>query len=463
VWRILNLALGVLRFAVALLLLWFAWQWRSPLFASIRPLAFAIFILVPVALAVLEIIVWRSGARWRSKTVVCAATLLVAVLALATTLATDLHFRWMRTEVLRADPAQLERLGRHFIVGYRGEAEHRDLIDLIERRAIAGIFVTAHNVRGKDADTVRRDIDALQAIRKRQGLPPLLVATDQEGGGVSRMSPPLPRPTTLGDVVRSHSDPAARREAVRGYAAEVGRSLAGLGINLNFAPVIDLDHGVTNPNDRYSRITTRAISSDPHVVAEVARDYCEGLRHYGVHCTLKHFPGLGRVFEDTHFEHASLSASVDQLAQSDWVPFRALMREPGMFTMLGHARLAAIDGERPVSFSAPVVSGLLRGQWKYDGVLVTDDFSMAAAYETKGGLAGAGVSALNAGVDLILTSYDPDQYFPMLHALLRAEASGRLKKEALEQSDRRLAGVARAASPPTAIGRSTCHLAGNSC
>jgi len=146
VWRTLNLALGVLRFAAALLLLWLAWYWRSPLFASIRPLAFATLILLPAALAVLEIIVWRSGSRWLPKTVVCLTTLLVAAVALGTTLGTDLHFRWMRYEVLRADPAQLERLGRHFIVGYRNDAHLQDVIDLIERRAIAGIFVTAHNV-----------------------------------------------------------------------------------------------------------------------------------------------------------------------------------------------------------------------------------------------------------------------------------------------------------------------------
>jgi len=96
-------------------------------------------------------------------------------------------------------------------------------------------------------------------------------------------------------------------------------------------------------------------------------------------------------------------------------------------------------------------------------VLVTDDFSMAAAYETKGGLAVASVLALNAGVDLILTSYDPDQYFPMLYALLRADARGGLKKDAIEQSDRRLADVARVAPLPTVIGRATCNLAGNSC
>ena len=94
-------------------------------------------------------------------------------------------------------------------------------------------------------------------------------------------------------------------------------------------------------------------------------------------------------------------------------------------------------------------------------MLVTDDFSMAAAYEAPGGLAAASVAALNAGVDLILTSYDPDQYFPMVYALLRAEAAGSLKKQALEQSDRRLSGATFEQAPQ--FTRASCHLAGNSC
>ena len=226
---------------------------------------------------------------------------------------------------------------------------------------------------------------------------------------------------------------------MRTYAADVGRALGALGINLNFAPVVDLDHGVVNPNDRYTRIGTRAISSDPEVVADVAGEYCRGLEQQGVHCTLKHFPGLGRVFEDTHFENATLSAPVDELTKSDWVPFRQLMQQKTTFTMLAHARLAALDRDRPASFSAAVVSGLLRRDWKYDGILVTDDFSMGAVYRSAGGLGAAGVSALSAGVDLILVSYDPDQVFPVLHALLRAEESGVLAREALEASARRLA------------------------
>ena len=154
--RILILTLGVLRLAVAGLLVWLAWEWRSPLFASIRTPAFAALTLLPVALAVLEIVMWRRGARWLPALLIGAITAVLAFLAVGTTLVTDLHFRWMRYQVLSADAAQVEQLGRHFIVGYRDDPS--ELHDLIERRAIGGIFVTAHNVRDKDADTVRREI-----------------------------------------------------------------------------------------------------------------------------------------------------------------------------------------------------------------------------------------------------------------------------------------------------------------
>jgi beta-N-acetylhexosaminidase len=107
--------------------------------------------------------------------------------------------------------------------------------------------------------------------------------------------------------------------------------------------------------------------------------------------------------------------------------------------MLGHVRLTALDRERPVSSSQPVVTGLLRGAWKHDGILVTDDFCMAAAYDGRGGMAAASVGALNAGVDLILISYDPDQFYPVMHALLTAYAAGRLRQDVLQESDRRLA------------------------
>jgi beta-N-acetylhexosaminidase len=438
VLKILNIALLALRLAVAAGLFAFALYWRSPVFASARMFALVAFLVVAAALIVFEIVLWVRTSRTRLTAVLSGAALAIAGGALALTVIYEAQFRWQRHHVLGADAAAIEQIGRHFIVGYR---DFDELRSLVERRAVAGVFVSAHNVRGKDVQTIRRDIAFLQSIRARQGLPQLLIATDQEGGMVSRMSPPLDLLTTLGEIVRSHHDAAERSIAVRQYAAKQGRALAKLGFNLNFSPVVDLNHSVVNPNDRYTRITERAISADPKIVTAVAGEYCDVLLQTGVHCTLKHFPGLGRVVEDTHTESADLSTEVKTLADTDWVPFRELMHTAGAFTMLSHARLTAVDRDTPASFSAPVVSGLLRGEWKHNGVLVTDDFSMGAAYSSAEGLAGAGLAALNAGVDLILVSYDPDQFYPIVHALIRAGADGRLRKDVLERSDRRLAEV----------------------
>jgi beta-N-acetylhexosaminidase len=208
-----------------------------------------------------------------------------------------------------------------------------------------------------------------------------------------------------------------------------------------FAPVVDLNRHVINQADRFTRIHERAIAADPQVVTEVARQYCAALWETGVHCTLKHFPGLGRVFEDTHRQSADLTTPLGDLTAADWIPFRTLMADAGTLTMLGHARLTAVDHERPASFSRRVVAGLLRQQWRQSGILVTDDFFMAAVYDHGGGIGAAAVAALNAEVDLILVSFDPDQYYPLMYALLRAERDGKLRQDALRQSEDRLRGA----------------------
>src|SRR5262249_12543824 len=161
----------------------------------------------------------------------------------------------------------------------------------------------------------------------------LWIATDQEGGAVSRLSPPLPRQPAIASVAAAQADATARNTAAHAYGLAQGRALAGLGINLNFAPVVDLNKNLVNPNDRYTRIRERAISADPAVVTEVAQSYCLGLVDAGVRCTLKHFPGLGGVFEDTHLEAGHLRAATEELARADWIPFRALMAG-GAFAML---------------------------------------------------------------------------------------------------------------------------------
>src|SRR5262249_57375277 len=107
--------------------------------------------------------------------------------------------------VLDADPAALERLGRHVFVGFRDLDEVRALI---ARRATAGVFITAANVQGLSVAEVRQQVSAMQDIRLQQGLPPLWIATDQEGGQISRLSPPLPRPPRTSQLLAPHRDAA---------------------------------------------------------------------------------------------------------------------------------------------------------------------------------------------------------------------------------------------------------------
>lgn len=424
------------RIALIAALLPLAIGWRTPLLTTWRPIALVALLALPLIVIAIDVStlrrVWTRSAWLR---LMSGASLVLALFAFGVTATIELQFQYRRRAVLAADPQRLEQLGAHVVVGYRKPSE---LHALLERRAIGGVFLSALNVEGRTADEIRDDIAGLQEIRRAQGLPPLWIATDQEGGPVSRLSPPLTRMPPLAEIVMLHRDPAERLIAVRQYAARQGHELAGLGVNLNFAPVVDLNHGMVNPEDKTSRISTRAISNDPAVVTQVADLYCETLMLTGVHCTLKHFPGLGRVYEDTHKLSADLAAPSQELEATDWLPFRHLKENGSAFTMLGHARLTAIDAEHPASFSRAVVKGLLRDTWGHGGILITDDFSMGAVTFSREGASGGAVAALNAGVDLILVSYDPDQYFPVMYALLRADRDGRLDRQMLAASKARL-------------------------
>ena len=329
------------------------------------------------------------------------------------TTAAEARFRVIRSEVLAAPPADLARIGRHILIGIDEPYEAKKLIDA---QAISGIFVTRRNARGKNAARLGEMIRSLDAQHRARGGAALWVTADQEGGVVQRLSPPLPRQSSLASIVRKNKDPIVREAAVRAYATAQAKSLAAVGVNVNFAPVVDIDFGLKNHGDRYTRISRRAISSDPATVADAARWYCEALWAEGVRCTRKHFPGLGRVFADTHIREATLASPIDTLIASDWVPFES--RDPVRpdWVMVGHMRLAALDPKMPASASRAVI-GKLRGLG-HNGIIVTDDFSMGAIQRSPLGIGGAAVASLNAGVDLILISYDSDQIYLALHALL---------------------------------------------
>lgn len=340
-----------------------------------------------------------------------------------------------RAQILATQPDRLERAGRHIIAGF---LRFDELRPLVEKRAIGGIFITDHNVRRSSAADIKKQIDALQAIRKDQGLPPLVVAADQEGGNVSRLSPPLKRQPTLAQTIARLTNDEARKKAVNSYAEAQGEDLKRIGVTLNFAPVVDLKLVEPGRNDGETRLRTRAIAEDPYLVSKVGSWYCDGLAKTGIMCTLKHFPGLGRVLRDTHVAFGGVAATEGQLELNDWVPFRRVMTRPNAATMLGHVFVEVIDKELPASYSKTIITDLIRDRWQYDGLLITDDFSMGAITGSKSGVGGAAVKSLNAGGDFVLVSYLEEHYDRVISAILAADENGELDQDVRAKSRERI-------------------------
>jgi beta-N-acetylhexosaminidase len=333
--------------------------------------------------------------------------------------------RAQKVAALRGEAAQ--DIGRHFIVGY----VRVDEVEVLAAQGlIGGVFVTRHNI-ARGAAALRAEIAHLQALRKRAGFPPLIVTTDQESGLVSHLSPPLPKHPALAEF----ADAPDGAESARRLGATIGAELADLGITMDFAPVVDL-HPADGASalDFNSFIAQRAISADPEKVVRVAGAFAHGLSQAGVTPVLKHFPGLGRIAQDTHHFRTHLRASPQELSQSDWRPFRALAG--GAAIMVGHVVVDALDPNHPASQSQAVVLGVLRRDWGFGGLVVTDDLNMSPVFHHD--ICKGVADSLNAGVDLLLVSYDGRQYVPMMDCALAAWTRGEIDAAALEASRKRL-------------------------
>jgi beta-N-acetylhexosaminidase len=339
-------------------------------------------------------------------------------------------FFMSKRNVSAIDASDARVLGQHFIIGYSSFAEVATLAD---KGLIAGVYITRHNIAGRTIEAIKSEISGLQARRRAAGLPPLIVAADQEGGIVSHLSPPLgPQPAlaTLADL-----PPDLRKESARRMGRAQGEELASLGITLDFAPVLDLKPPTGHKFDFNTLINKRAISDDPDKVIQVGLAYVQGLNASGVQATLKHFPGLGRVGADTHHFAAKLDVPLAELEATDWRPFREVLAASNALIMIGHVTLTAADPDRPASHSKAVIDGILRQKWNYQGVVITDDLVMGAVYTH---LCTAVIEALNAGADLLLVAYDGSQFYEAFACASDAFKRGEIELAALRESETRL-------------------------
>jgi beta-N-acetylhexosaminidase len=382
---------------------------------------------IPAAsLVVLAFFIWRK--TWRG----IGGKLLVLLWCLPalSMLYAQTSFWLSRHDASMTEVNAAAMLGQHFVIGY---SSFDEVATLAEKGLIAGVYITRHNVAGRTGEAIRSEISALQARRRAAGLPPLIVAADQEGGIVSHLAPPLtaqPALATLADL-----PPDIGRERAEKEGRVQGEELASLGVNLDFAPVLDLKPPSGRKLDFNTLIDKRAISNDPDKVAQVGRAYVQGLNASGVRATLKHFPGLGRVESDTHHFAAKLDTPLAELEDTDWRPFREVLAASNALLMIGHVTLTAADADRPASHSKKVIDGIIRRKWSYQGVVITDDLVMGAVYTH---LCTAVVEALNAGADLLLVAYDGSQFYRAFDCASAALKRRELDIAALHDSEARL-------------------------
>ncbi|MGW5776202.1 glycoside hydrolase family 3 protein [Streptomyces sp. NPDC003863] len=298
----------------------------------------------------------------------------------------------------------------------------RTAAELVERYHVGGIiyFTWAHNTR--DPQQIAELSNGIQQAALARPAPvPVLISTDQEHGIVCRVGKPatlLPGAMALG-AGGSHAD-------ARKAAQIAGEELAAVGIRQNYAPVADVNVNPANPV-----IGVRSFGADPQAVAGLVAAQVKGYQRAGVAATSKHFPGHGDTAVDSHYGLPTITHTREQWTELDAPPFRAAIDAGIDSIMTAHIVVPALDpSEDPATLSRPILTGILREQLGYDGVVVTDSLGMEGV-RTKYGDERVPVLALKAGVDQLL---NPPRLDVAWNAVLAAVRAGELTEARLDES-----------------------------
>ena len=314
--------------------------------------------------------------------------------------------------------------------------------ELLKKYHFGGIILFAQNLA--EAEQSRALITSLQEANLEGGAPAgLLISTDQEGGGVSRLVKGTQMPGSMALGATGDSQTAVTEASV------MAGELASLGIQVDFAPVMDVNSNPSNPV-----IGCRSFSDDPETVAAFGMKFIEGLHSQGILSSLKHFPGHGDTDTDSHTGLPSIDKSLDQLRQCELIPFAQCLKEADM-VMTAHivypqietgTYVSKADGSEihlPATLSKTIITGLLRDELGFEGVIVTDAMNMdaiAAHFDTMD----AARYAINAGVDMMLMPVDlsteegiasMDDYIGGIAAMVE---KGEIPEERLDQAVTRI-------------------------
>ncbi|GAA0368469.1 beta-N-acetylhexosaminidase [Bacillus horti] len=317
-----------------------------------------------------------------------------------------------------------QKIGQLMVFGFAGTAPSKEILSLIREQHVGGIILFGRNV-GTPEEVLSLTTALQKEAKESNHKLPLLICTDQENGVVRRMgegTTVFPGAMLLGATQKT--------ENAFAVGQATGKELKAVGINWNLAPTVDVNNNAENPV-----IGVRSFGEDAQQVAEFSQAWLQGLQQAGVMSTLKHFPGHGDTSVDSHLDLPVIEHDMTRLRQIELLPFQKGIEAGADVVMSSHIYFPALEKRKgvPATLSRSVMTGLLREELQFNGVVTTDCLEMNAIAHTIGTAQGA-VEALKAGVDLIMISHTHSLQQDALQAILAAVEQGELEEARIHEA-----------------------------
>jgi beta-N-acetylhexosaminidase len=335
----------------------------------------------------------------------------------------------MRSAIPKNAMTLEQAVGQQFLLTFEGrETPSEQFLEMLRRQHVGGVVLFRHKNMGGLAE-LRGLTHALQHAAAESGQPPLLIAADQEGGQLIAVDQTTPFPGNMA-LGAAGSDKLAYK-----VGRAIGKELSAVGINVDFAPVCDVNSNPLNPV-----IGTRSFGEDPKLVAQLSAALIRGLQSSGIAATAKHFPGHGDTSSDSHQNAPIVKHDAKRIRSVELAPFRSAVESGVRLVMTAHIVMPALNGgsnELPATLSPAILRNLLRRKMRFNGVIVSDALDMHAMEQGSGYVAET-MAAVAAGIDLLLFNHDLSRVEPACSNLVQAAWRGLLSADEIYASARRV-------------------------
>ncbi|MDQ0194371.1 beta-N-acetylhexosaminidase [Paenibacillus wynnii] len=317
-----------------------------------------------------------------------------------------------------------EKIGQMLLVGIEGTSLDESAKRMISEDKVGGIILYADNI-----SNLQGMVKLINNLKKTNfdNSAPLFVSVDQEGGKVSRMPKEfvsIPSNRKVGDTNNAN--------LAYTMGELLGRELSLTGFNMNFAPVLDINSNSQNPI-----IGDRSFGSSSARATKMGLAEVKGLRSENMIPVVKHYPGHGDTSVDSHLELPVVNKTAQQLAELEWIPFQAAIKDKIEAVMVAHILFPKLDPDKPASLSKIIIGEHLRGNMGYKGVVITDDLTMGAIVKHFN-LGTAAIDTIKAGSDILLIAHGYDNEKLVFNKIKQSVKNGTISEERINESVQRI-------------------------